>query len=115
MEKNPDASYKILKIIEENPEYTQRKIAHELGYSLGKVNYVLTSLIDKGLVKVHRFIKSKNKWGYRYVLSTKGIKERYRITKEFLKRKLKEYDEIQHEIEEAQARIEKDSKLLDGS
>jgi len=96
-----EPSYKIIKIIEENPEYSQRKIAEELGYSLGKVNYVIASLIEKGVIKLQRFIKSKDKRGYRYVLTPKGLIEKYNITKAFLKRKNEEYDIIIKEIEEA--------------
>jgi len=102
-----EPSYKILKIIEAHPDYTQRKIARELGYSLGKVNYVLSALIEKGTIKIQRFIKSKNKSGYRYILTPKGITEKYKITKEFLRRKLEEYDRITSEIEEARAILKK--------
>ena len=107
MEKNIETSYKILKILEENPEYTQRKIAKELGYSLGKVNYVISALVDKGIIKLHKFLKSKNKSGYKYILTPKGIKEKYRITKEFLKRKLEEYENIRREIEEAKKGLDR--------
>ena len=107
MEKNIETSYKILKILEENPEYTQRKIAKELGYSLGKVNYAISALVDKGIIKLQKFLKSKNKLGYRYILTPKGIKEKYRITKEFLKRKLVEYENIRQEIEEAKKRLDR--------
>ena len=96
-----ESYYKVIKIIDEKPDYTQRKIAQELGYSLGKVNYLISSLVEKGVVKLQRFIKSKNKLGYRYILTPKGIKEKYRITKEFLKRKIQEYDLLQKEIQEA--------------
>jgi len=96
-----ESSYKILKIIEDHPDYTQRKIARELGYSLGKVNYILSALIEKGIINIQRFIKSKNKSGYRYILTPKGITEKYKITKAFLKRKLEEYDKITKEIEKA--------------
>lgn len=96
-----ESYYKVIKLIDEKPDYTQRKIAQELGYSLGKVNYLISSLVEKGVIKLQRFIKSKNKLGYRYILTPKGIKEKYRITKEFLKRKMQEYDMLQKEIQEA--------------
>jgi len=83
-----EPSYKIIKLIEENPELSQRKIAKELGYSLGKVNYVISSLSQKGIIKLQRFMKSKNKRGYRYILTPEGIKEKYKITKAFLKNKV---------------------------
>jgi len=98
---NIDSKYKILRIIDENPEYTQRRISQELGYSVGKVNYVIAALVDKGFLKLNRFIKSKNKFVYRYILTPKGIKEKYRITKDFLRRKIQEYDALQKEIQEA--------------
>ena len=101
MDQNIETSYKILKILEENSDYTQRKIAKELGCSLGKVTYIISALVDKGIIKLHRFIKSKNKLGYRYILTPKGIKEKYIITKEFLNRKLREYEQIKKEIDEA--------------
>jgi len=96
-----EPTYKIISIIEKNPDYTQRKIAKELGYSLGKVNYVIASLVDKGIIKLQRFMKSTNKEGYRYVLTPHGIKEKYKITKAFIKRKTEEYANIVKEIEEA--------------
>ena len=67
----------------------------------GKVNYVIATLVEKGILKLHRFIKSKNKLGYRYVLTPKGITEKYHITKAFLHRKTEEYNTILKEIEEA--------------
>jgi len=93
--------YKVISIIEKNPDYTQRKIAKELGYSLGKVNYVIVALVDKGIIKLQRFMKSKNKLGYRYILTPEGIKQKYKITEAFLKMKMEEYDSILEEITEA--------------
>lgn len=97
-----DHYYKILSILEENPDFSQRKIAHELGYSLGKVNYLISSLIEKGILKLQKFIKSNHKLGYRYILTTEGIKQKYNITRAFLRRKIEEYDNILKEIEGAQ-------------
>jgi len=102
-----DNYYRMLNLIEKNPYYTQRKIARELGYSLGKVNYVLESLMEKGIIKLNRFLKSNNKWGYMYVLTAKGIKEKYNITRAFLKRKMEEYDRIKKEIQEAKYSLKK--------
>lgn len=98
-----ESSYKILKIIEAHPEYTQRRIATELDYSLGKVNYILSALVKKGIIKIQRFIKSDNKFRYRYILTPRGIAEKYKLTKAFLKRKLEEYKKISEEIEEAKS------------
>ncbi|UCB45478.1 MAG: MarR family EPS-associated transcriptional regulator [Spirochaetota bacterium] len=83
-----DQYYKILNILEENPDCSQRKIASKLGYSLGKVNYLISSLIEKKLPKLLKFMKSDNKLGYRYMLTPEGIKQKYRITKVFLKMKM---------------------------
>ncbi len=93
--------YKVINIIERYPNYTQRKIAKELGYSLGKVNYVIASLAQKGIIKLQRFVKSKNKLGYRYILTPEGIKQKYKITKDFLTSKMEDYENIVKEIEEA--------------
>jgi len=72
-----------------------------LGYSLGKVNYVIAALVDTGIIQLQRFMKSKNKLGYRYILTPEGTKQKYKITKAFLKRKMEEYDSIVEEITEA--------------
>jgi len=85
---------KILSIVKKNPEYSQRDISSALGVSLGKVNYVLKALIDKGLIKTERFINSKNKWAYRYLLTPKGMKEKLKLTQEFVRQKIKEYERL---------------------
>ncbi|OCL89609.1 MULTISPECIES: MarR family EPS-associated transcriptional regulator [Arcobacteraceae] len=78
---------------------SQRTIADEIGYSLGKVNYVLKNLIDKGLIKTQRFVNSENKIQYKYLLTPKGIKEKIEITEKFIAIKKAEYDELQKELE----------------
>ena len=85
---------KILNIVTKKPEYSQRDISSALGISLGKVNYVLKALVDKGLIKTERFINSKNKWAYRYLLTPKGMKEKLRLTHEFVRQKIKEYENL---------------------
>ena len=92
--------YKILKTIASNPELTQRQLAKELGVSLGKANYCLRSLIDKGLIKAVNFRKSKHRIQYLYKLTPNGLEEKARVTSRFLKQKLQEYEEIKAEIEE---------------
>jgi EPS-associated MarR family transcriptional regulator len=89
----------VLRLIEENPEMSQRQIADELGVSLGGVNYCLKALVDKGLIKVKNFRNSNNKMAYAYFLTAKGIKEKAALTKAFLKRKMKEYELLKAEIE----------------
>lgn len=93
-------AYCILKEIEKSGISTQRDFAGRLGYSLGKMNYLLKSLTEKGLIKIENFTKSDNKLGYRYVLTPRGISEKYKITADFLKRKEAEFIKMQIEIEE---------------
>ena len=89
-----------LKILRSVDKITsQRTIADEIGYSLGKVNYVLKNLIDKGLIKTQRFVNSENKIQYKYLLTPKGIKEKIEITEKFIAIKKAEYDELQKELE----------------
>lgn len=95
--------YKLLKLIHECPELSQRELARLMGISLGKVNYCLQSLIKVGAVKVDNFRNSKNKTAYLYKLTPSGIEEKALVTQAFLKRKLEEYEIIQQEIAELQA------------
>ena len=96
---------RVLREIEANPEITQRELAQELGVSLGKVNYCLKSLIDRGWVKVNNFRNSSNKAAYAYLLTPSGIEEKARITVRFLKQRLKEFELIKQEIEELKAEV----------
>lgn len=91
---------KILRLLEEDPEISQRKLARELGISLGKANYCLQGLVDKGLVKANNFKNSNNKKAYMYLLTRKGIAEKARATTRFLERKVAEYEALQREIEQ---------------
>lgn len=90
--------YKLLKLLEAEPHLSQRMIADKMGVSLGKTNYCLKALIDKGFIKLQNFYKNKNKSNYIYYLTPKGIEEKAEVTYRFLKRKLEEYDEIKTEI-----------------
>jgi EPS-associated MarR family transcriptional regulator len=92
--------YKILKLVADNPKVSQRELAHQLGISLGKVNYCLKALIDKGLVKASNFRNSNNKLAYMYLLTPSGLEEKASITVRFLKWKMQEYATLQAEIEE---------------
>ena len=96
---NQEIEYKALKLLEANPELSQRQLSAALGVSLGKGHYVLKSLIDVGWVKIKNFRDSKNKLGYAYVLTPTGIVEKAAITVRFLARKQREYSELQAEIE----------------
>jgi EPS-associated MarR family transcriptional regulator len=90
---------RVLRLLEESPNRTQREMAQALGMSLGKANYVLKALLAKGLVKAQNFKNSKNKRGYSYMLTAHGIATRAEMTKQFLARKIEEYDALRREIE----------------
>jgi EPS-associated MarR family transcriptional regulator len=92
--------YRILKILETNPSASQRQIARELGISVGKVNYCLRALIEKGLIKVSNFQKSRGKSAYLYLLTPNGIREKARVTLRFLRLKLNEHELLQQELSE---------------
>ena len=99
---NDETRYRILKILEADPQASQRKLADQLGISLGRVNYCLQALIDKGLVKANNFRNSANKRAYLYLLTPKGIEEKAKVTVRFLQYKLAEYEILKHELEELQ-------------
>ncbi len=92
-------------MLQDNPDMTQREIAEKLGISTSGLNYCLKALIDKGLVKVHNFSQSKNKFGYIYVLTPQGIAEKTLLAARFLKRKMTEYEQLQSEIEALKVEI----------
>jgi EPS-associated MarR family transcriptional regulator len=95
----------LLRELERNPEITQRQLAKQLDVSLGKANYCLSALIEKGLVKAKNFKNNENKRAYLYVLTPKGIDEKSRITVKFLKRKLSEYELLKREIEQLKSEV----------
>ena len=94
-----ETHYHVLKLIEKNPSITQRQLANELGVSVGKANYCLKALIDKGWVKANNFKNSNNKLAYIYKLTPSGIEQKARITVNFLKRKMNDYESLKQEIE----------------
>jgi len=94
--------YKLLKLLHENPEMNQREIATALGLSLGKVNFCLKAVIEKGWVKAGNFSKSSNKKAYVYLLTLRGLEEKAKVTFDFLERKKLEYESLKAEIEELQ-------------
>ena len=96
---------KVLRHLEANPEITQRELAQELGVSLGKVNYCLKALIDRGWVKVNNFRNSDNKAAYAYLLTPSGLEEKTRITVRFLKQRIKDYEQLKREIAELEAEV----------
>ncbi|HUF79550.1 MAG TPA: MarR family EPS-associated transcriptional regulator [Burkholderiales bacterium] len=93
---------KILRKLKEDPQISQRDLAHELGISLGKTNYCLQALIEKGLIKANNFKNSRNKKAYMYLLTRQGMAEKARATARFLERKMAEYQALQQEIERLQ-------------
>ena len=97
MKDNQD-HFDVLRKINVKPDITQRELAEELGFSLGKLNYCIKSLKNKGLVKIDNFKKNPDKIKYIYVLTPKGISEKTRLTLNFMKRKMREYDELQKEL-----------------
>ncbi|MCP5331072.1 MAG: MarR family EPS-associated transcriptional regulator [Pseudomonadales bacterium] len=97
-----DADYYILRKLEAQPQITQRELAQELGISLGKVNYCLQALIEKGMVKARNFSNNPNKKGYLYMLTPAGLENKAAITHRFLKRKMVEYETLSREIEALQ-------------
>ncbi len=99
MDKNNTDQFNVLRKIKSKPEYSQRELASELGFSLGKLNYCLKALKEKGLIKISNFKKNPNKLGYLYKLTPKGISTKTKLTLDFMKRKMKEYDELKSEIE----------------
>ena len=94
-----EARFKILRLLHENPELTQRELGERVGISLGAVNYSLRALIERGLVKAGNFSRNPNKLGYAYVLTPAGIVEKTLLTGRFLKRKVEEYEALKQEIE----------------
>jgi len=100
----------VLRLLHARPSRSQREMAHELGMSLGKANYLLRALLDKGFVKVQNFRNSSNKRGYAYLLTPEGVAAKAELTRHFLARKIEEYDALRLEIErlrgESEAEVE---------
>ena len=95
-----DIHYKLLKVLQANPDLSQRQLAQELGISLGKANYCLRALVEKGWVKAANFRHSTNKVAYAYLLTPHGIEEKTRATVSFLRRKVAEHEVLANEIEQ---------------
>tara|TARA_B110000305_G_C19435697_1_gene638804 strand:- start:1325 stop:1645 length:321 start_codon:yes stop_codon:yes gene_type:complete len=96
--KNSEDHFKLLRNLNENPSSSQRKMADELGFSLGKLNYCLKELKKRGLVKVKNFKKSEKKLSYLYMLTPSGFTMKKNLTLDFMKKKIKEYEELKNEI-----------------
>ena len=98
-DKDNQDHFEVLRKIQKKPDSTQRELAEELGFSLGKLNYCIKALQEKGLLKLENFKKNPKKINYFYVLTPKGISEKTKLTINFMKRKMKEYDELKKELE----------------
>ena len=100
-----DMHYRVLALVEANPAITQRALATALGVSLGRVNYGLRALVEKGLIKVNHFKASEHKLTYAYLLTPSGVMEKSALTKAFLARKMEEFDALKAEIEALQGQV----------
>lgn len=98
MDNNSENNFKVLRGIQNSPNSSQRKLAKELGFSLGKLNYCIKALKQKGLVKIDNFKRNPNKITYAYILTPKGMKKKATLTLNFMMRKMKEYEELKKEL-----------------
>jgi EPS-associated MarR family transcriptional regulator len=102
-----EVRFRVLRLIENNPEISQRELADELGVSLGQINYQLKALKERGLIKVSNFLRSDNKLAYVYLLTPKGVADKLAITKRFLVRKRQEFELMKTELEELEREVNK--------
>ena len=96
--KNEQDHFDVLRKIEKNPKSSQRELAEDLGFSLGKINYCLKALQAQGLIKIKNFKNNPQKINYIYILTPKGISQKTKLTINFMKRKMREYDELKNEL-----------------
>lgn len=95
-----EAHFRLLKVLEQHPDYNQRQLAEAIGLSLGRTNYIIHALMDKGLLKMGRFIKADNKLTKAaYILTPSGIRERMNLTQDYIARKIAEYESLKAELE----------------
>lgn len=102
-----DTYFRVMRILQANPDLTQRELAEKLGVSVGGLNYCLRALIERGLVKMQNFGQSKNKFGYIYILTPTGMTEKTALTGQFLARKMIEYEALKVEIEALKLEVER--------
>ena len=95
---NSEDEFNLMRSLNKNPKYSQRELADDLGFSLGKLNYCLKALQKKGLVKINNCKNNKNKINYIYLLTPKGIAAKTKLTINFMRKKMREYDELKKEI-----------------
>jgi len=106
-----EINYNILKLLSAEPNLSQRAIAGRMSISLGRTNYVLSQLAEKGIIKIKRFKNAPRKIPYAYLLTPHGLEEKAKITLKFLKRKLTEYEKIKRQIQEIKKEVEKDKTI----
>lgn len=104
-----DTHFRVLRLLQDNPEMSQRGLADAVGISVGGIHYVLNALIDKGLVKLGNFTAAEDKRRYAYVLTPKGIARKAALTRAFLVRKMEEYEALKEEIEALSSELEIDT------
>ena len=100
-----ESHFKTLKELSQNGKLSQRDLSDRIGLSLGRINYIVQSLVQKGYIRAKRFKNSKNKWGYRYVLTPQGVEKRVQLTTAFLERKKAEYEILIREINELEREV----------
>jgi EPS-associated MarR family transcriptional regulator len=105
MMNSDELRYRVLRLLLERPQISQRELARELGLSLGKANYCVRALIDKGWLKVRNFTNSQHKLAYAYVLTPSGLRAKARVTLAFMKRKQEEYDQLSRELVELRQEV----------
>lgn len=105
--------YRLLNLLEEHPQASQRQLAEALGISLGKTNYCVRALLEKGWIKANNFKNSQNKLAYAYLLTPSGIDAKARITARFLKRKIAEYEALKTEIEQLTVQADRTTGALE--
>lgn len=110
-----DVRFRVLRLLHENPELSQRDLANAVGISNGSAHYLLTALVEKGLIKIGNFTAAEDKRRYAYILTPKGIAEKAAITKRFLERKIQEYDALKAEIAELQDELGEDAVPTDST
>lgn len=103
-----DKHFRVLRLLQDNPEMSQRELAEAVGVSVGGMHYVLNALLEKGFVKLGNFTAAKDKRRYAYILTPKGIAEKATITKRFLARKMEEYEVLRQEIEDLRREAEEE-------
>lgn len=102
-----ETHYRVLNLLEKHPEFSQRELAREMGVSVGKINYCIKALVSVGHLKLNNFMRSNNKMGYAYLLTPKAVREKTKITQQFLQIKLEEHELLVEEIKSIQKSLQK--------